>query len=228
MRNSNHQRLIVISLLTAALLSSFSAVAAPDDHRPSSRHVKTQQVQTKRWLDNAHNHARYYPTTGLRVPALPARTPPLHWKGSNYWFVSGVWYGASPTGYVVVRPPYGVMVHDLPAFRTVVLIGGLTYLYLNGVYYLERPSVGYEVVPSPVSSIGTTSGATGRLYVYPARGQSAETQATDEYECHRWAVMQSGFDPMPAATGQSTDDTHRGDYVRAQTACLEGRGYTVR
>jgi hypothetical protein len=30
------------------------------------------------------------------------------------------------------------------------------------------------------------------------------------------------------ATGQSTDVAHRADYVRAQTACLEGRGYTVR
>ena len=30
-----------------------------------------------------------------------------------------------------------------------------------------------------------------------------QQQASDEYECHRWAVTQSGFDPSGAATGQA-------------------------
>ncbi len=58
--------------------------------------------------------------------------------------------------------------------------------------------------------------------------QSAETQASDEYECHRWAVSQTGFDPSAQATGQVVTTAPRNDYARAQTACLEGRGYTVR
>lgn len=33
------------------------------------------------------------------------------------------------------------------------------------------------------------------LYVYPAKGQSDEQLAKDRYECHRWAVQESGFDP---------------------------------
>lgn len=32
-------------------------------------------------------------------------------------------------------------------------------------------------------------------YVYPAKGQSPEQQKKDEYECHTWAVKQTGFDP---------------------------------
>jgi len=32
-------------------------------------------------------------------------------------------------------------------------------------------------------------------YVYPAKGQSAEQQQKDQYECHQWAVQQTGFDP---------------------------------
>jgi len=32
-------------------------------------------------------------------------------------------------------------------------------------------------------------------YVYPAKGQSAEQQEKDQYECHQWAVQQTGFDP---------------------------------
>jgi hypothetical protein len=40
-----------------------------------------------------------------------------------------------------------------------------------------------------------------RVYFYPAAGQNVEQQDRDRYECHIWAVKQSGFDPsmpMPA------------------------------
>jgi hypothetical protein len=198
--------------------------ARPD----GDRRAIVPRPPTNRWLDNGHGHSRYYPRSGIRVPSLPGHAPPIVWRGSNYWFWSGVWYAPGPSGYVVVRPPYGVIVADLPPFRTLVTIGGITYLYLNGVYYRERIEGGYEVVPTPVAALGTASGSPARLYVYPAQGQSAEQQATDEYECHSWAVSQTGFDPTPAATGQGSDMTRRADYARAQTACLEGRGYTVR
>lgn len=39
--------------------------------------------------------------------------------------------------------------------------------------------------------IGVASGQ----YVYPAKGQSAEQQKQDDYECHNWAVGQTGVDP---------------------------------
>lgn len=32
-------------------------------------------------------------------------------------------------------------------------------------------------------------------YVYPAKGQTPEQQQKDQYECHQWAVQQTGFDP---------------------------------
>ena len=35
-------------------------------------------------------------------------------------------------------------------------------------------------------------------YVYPQKGQSADQQKKDEYECHGWAVKQTGFDPTAA------------------------------
>jgi hypothetical protein len=37
-----------------------------------------------------------------------------------------------------------------------------------------------------------------RVYVYPAAGQSAGKLDQDRYECHIWAVRQSGFDPSVA------------------------------
>jgi hypothetical protein len=47
--------------------------------------------------------------------------------------------------------------------------------------------------------------------IYPAKGQSQAQQDRDRYECHSWAVKQTGFDPsrppqtaMPAAPKPNT------------------------
>jgi len=48
-----------------------------------------------------------------------------------------------------------------------------------------------------------------KLYVYPAKGQSHQQQKVDEFECYKWAMEQSGIDPLnppkveaaPAQTG---------------------------
>jgi hypothetical protein len=150
------------------------------------------------------------------------------WYGARYGYWNGVWYQPWGGAYVVARPPVGIVVAGLPAFATAVTIGGIGYYYANGVYYREGDA-GYEVVPSPgevVSTVGNRP--TQRTFVYPKLGQSADKQASDEYECHRWAVDQTGFDPSAAAAGHSTGPVQRTDYSRAQVACLEGRGYTVR
>jgi hypothetical protein len=34
-----------------------------------------------------------------------------------------------------------------------------------------------------------------QVYVFPARGQSADRMGQDRYECYLWAVKQTGFDP---------------------------------
>jgi hypothetical protein len=89
----------------------------------------------------------------------------------------------------------------------------------------ERPPVYYQPAPS------ITPSATEKIFVYPRQGQSEELQAKDRYECHSWAVSQTHFDPtqqpdvnMPEAQRNQI----RADYQRAQGACLDGRGYTVK
>lgn len=45
------------------------------------------------------------------------------------------------------------------------------------------------------------------LYIYPQKGQSAEQQGRDRYECHGWAAQQTGFDPtrqQAGATGSAS------------------------
>lgn len=184
-----------------------------------------------RWYDGAHGHNHYYPAPGTVYRAPPSHSRWVVWGGVNYRYLDGIWWGPGARGYVVVRPPYGVVVSDLPTFATVITIAGIAYLYANGVYYREHPGGGYEVAAPPVPEGNPVASGPDRMYVYPRNGQSAQQQASDEYECHRWAVSQTNFDPTALATGNTvstTDAARRSDYQRARTACLEGRGYTVR
>ena len=188
------------------------------------------QVGPGRWWDGAHGHGRAYPAPGWGVRTLPPYARHVPWRGVNYGYYGGVWYAPGAYGYVVARPPFGIVVYDLPVWRTLVMAGGLGYYYANGAYYRERVEGGYEVVPAPVATGGDAGVApSSRVFVYPRNAQTAEQQASDEYDCHRWAVAQSAFDPTERATGQASADlSGRDDYQRARAACLEGRGYTVR
>ena len=38
----------------------------------------------------------------------------------------------------------------------------------------------------------------GGAFAYPNAGQSEQQQSKDRYECHQWAVSQTGFDPTTA------------------------------
>lgn len=189
---------------------------------------RAESRRDDRWFDGAYGHNHRYPPPG-RVVVLPPRPPPaVWWGGVSYRFWDGIWATPGARGWVTVRPPIGIVVDLLPDWRTAIVIGGLSYWYVNGVYYRKYSGGGYEVVAPPVAP--ADAAPPERSFVYPRQGQSAEQQASDEYECHRWAATQSGFDPSGVATGQTqtVSTTGRSDYQRARTACLEGRGYTVR
>jgi hypothetical protein len=63
-----------------------------------------------------------------------------------------------------------------------------------------------------------------QLYAYPNKGQTATQSTFDRIECERWGSEQTGYRP-----GQSVEDAKRkADYTRAVSACLEGRGYSVK
>jgi len=54
------------------------------------------------------------------------------------------------------------------------------------------------------------SAAAAAQYVYPAKGQSAQQQKSDESACHTWAIQQTGYDPAkppPPAAGPATTAT---------------------
>jgi hypothetical protein len=46
-----------------------------------------------------------------------------------------------------------------------------------------------------LSFIGFNAFANSETYIYPNKGQNAQQQSQDRYQCHVWAANQSGFDP---------------------------------
>ena len=61
-----------------------------------------------------------------------------------------------------------------------------------------KPSMTLRV--ALIATVLVTSPAWAQdLFVYPSQGQSQEQQSRDRYECHIWAVQQTGFDPTQAA-----------------------------
>ena len=180
-------------------------------------------------IDHRHGHERAYADHGVVVDALPHDAVVIHHGTNQYWFHGGVWYRPDHGQYVVIAPPIGVFVPVLPPFYTTLMLGGVPYYYANDTYYVWRAQEHqYEVVdpPQDVESATVTPAPAQNMFVYPNRGQSAEQEAKDRYECHRWAVDQTGFDPT-TATGD-VDAAKRDDYQRATTACLAARDYTVR
>lgn len=185
---------------------------------------------------NWHNqYARHYPPPGHVVPALPRGYHAAHHHHDRYYYGGGVWYRPYGSYYRVIAPPIGIAVSFLPDFYTTLWFGGVPYYYANSVYYARRvDGPGYVVTEPPGGDPERIeppeSAASEDFFVYPREGQDADVQARDRYECHRWAVEQTGFDPSQPEGGVSASDNavRRNEYFRAITACLDARGYTVR
>jgi hypothetical protein len=190
-------------------------------------------VAAEQFHDTRYHMDHYYPARGASVRALPPGRVAVYDHFHNpYYFQGGVWYRPYGGTFVVIAPPIGVFVPVLPAYYTTVWVGGYPYYYANDAYYTWDTQQGeYEVVAPPTGADNAATEpppAQSELYSYPRNGQSPEQQEQDRYECHRWAVEQSGFDPTQAAGGQPPDPGKRPAYQHAMTSCLEGRGYTVK
>jgi len=60
------------------------------------------------------------------------------------------------------------------------------------------------------------------LYIYPAKGQSAEQQDKDKFECYNWAKNDTGFDPMALPTTSSAPPSGQKKSGGAVTGALGG------
>ena len=173
----------------AVLLLACTALGAQAQH-----HAAGQRSGGLRWHDGGPGSTR-----NVVHPGWAVHRPPPRWHG-----------------HAVVRPRYGVVIAQPPLFHSLVTVGAIGSPYANGVYYREDAGGGFEVVPPPVD--GSSAAAVvaqqcdsrppdSKPDVHPARAQSGAQQASDEHQCHVWAMSQTGFDPIAAATGQRTS-TH--------------------
>jgi hypothetical protein len=91
----------------------------------------------------------------------------------------------------------------------------------------QLPASAAPPTGSPQPPTVSTSQAVPKVFIYPKTGQSGDQQARDRYECYQFGIAQTGFDPMRSG-GSAPRAEQQADYERAQAACLEGRGYSVR
>jgi hypothetical protein len=179
-------------------------------------------------------------TLALAVPAFAQHVGGAVARGGGY---RGGYYGGYRGGYFGYRGWYGgyypwgwgwaglgvgLYFATLPYYYSTYWYGGIPYYYADNTYFQWSPAAGQYVTVAPPAGAPDQPGgqAPSELMVYPKNGQSQKQQSTDRYECHRWAVSQLGYDPTSAGGGTVRRDPT--DYNRAQTACLEGRGYSVR
>lgn len=171
-------------------------------------------------FDGRYHHDRFYPSVGYAVGGLPGGSLSVSFNGGHYFFRSGVWFRPVGPRYVVVSPPLGVLVPVLPPLYSTVWVAGTPYYYANGVYYRAVPNEGYEVTRLPPPEVATpvpqpSPPVLPEPVVYPREQQSPLQTQADRQACNQWASQQ------PGASEPSV-------FQRAQAACLDGRGYTVR
>jgi len=166
---------------------------------------------------------------GYVIDRFPDRNYRVPYRGQDYFYSGGYWYRPQGPRYVVVTPPYGIRVHYLPDYAREVWVGGALFFLAAGAYYTyESSSQQYVVVQPPVAVPAPPPAPQGNGYdvvAYPANGQSPAQVQQDGYDCYRWAVQQSGFDPQQVT--YAPDPAVVQTYRQAQGNCLSSRGYQV-
>jgi hypothetical protein len=70
------------------------------------------------YRDSRHYHDRDYPARGEYIERLPSGYRIVVYGNSRYYFHGGVWYLSQGPGFVVVAPPFGMVVPFLPPYYT--------------------------------------------------------------------------------------------------------------
>ncbi len=232
MRINRFVSVFLLSVVTLSCTVSLAQANPGHGQRHQDRRAARQHREPGYVLDNRHHHNRYYPPRGMAYKSIPRQHYVIPYRNSRYYFSGGIWYQPFRDHFSIITPPIGIVVPVLPPFYTTVWVGGLPYYYADGVYYRWRPEERAYIVtnPPPESEVVEPSTLPEQLFAYPQKGQSEEQEADDRYECHRWAVEQTGFDPTQPGGNVPPEQNgaKRADYKRAMKSCLEAHGYSVR
>jgi hypothetical protein len=186
-----------VFLLLAALVVAAPAYAQRHEHERAPFHTPHMV------FDDRFHHNHYYPVPGYSMSVLPAGHLVINYHGGRYFYHSGVWFQPTGPGFVVVRPPRGVLVPVLPPAYTTVWVGNAPYYYANDVYYTQAPggyvvadppmgaaAVPAEQAPPPQAAAPAPGGAPSGTWYYC---DSSKTYYPYAAEC------KEGWRPVPAA-----------------------------
>jgi hypothetical protein len=141
-------------------------------------------------------------------------------RGYGYGWGRGYGWGGYGWGGYGWGWPGAFFLATLPLYYSTLWWDGVPYYYADDNYYTwDGTAGGYTAVQPPpeVVNQARTIQQTTELFVYPKNSQTPDQVERDKQECRTWAASQAA-----AASGNP------GDNLRAQTACLEARGYSVR
>ena len=162
------------------------------------------------------------------------------WRGGGYggyggWGHGGWGHGGwGRGGWGAGWLGYGLLFSALPYAYSTLWWDGVPYYYADDNYYQWNDSVGeYETVqpPAGLAAQAPAEPPSTQLFAYPKNAQSSEQQAKDKQQCATWATTQTDSQantPNSTASPSAEAWSQREKYLRAEAACLEGRGYSVR
>ena len=184
----------------------------------------------QRWAGRPSGHGNGWgPGPQYRPGNVVERFPGQHWqvpyRGQNYYFSGGYWYRPQGPRYIVVQPPYGLRVGFLPDYAREVWFGSTLMFLAAGAYYAYQPATRDYIVVQPPTVYQQPASNNYEMVAYPMNGQSPAQIGQDRYDCYRWAVEQSGFDPAKATYAPAAQVVQA--YRQAQGSCLSSRGYQV-
>jgi hypothetical protein len=82
-------------------------------------------------------------------------------------------------------------------FKTVIrIIIPVIFLGIGHLVYAQQPVPTTQVLPDTSKMTYNQISQQMKLYVFPSKGQSQQQQKKDEFECYKWAMEQSGTDPL--------------------------------
>ena len=109
------------------------------------------------WGRDEYRHGHYrrfehvhhpYPQYGRAIAVFPTKYFTIVIGGSRFYYCDGIFYHRNRHNYVVVAPPRGAIVVEIPVGCERVVMNGVEYYRDDNIYY-RRTFNGYEVVSPP-------------------------------------------------------------------------------
>ena len=217
----------LISIIAAMLLGIFASATASAGGYHGGGGWHGGGWHGTGWHGGFHSggpHVHFGIGIGVGPPFWPWYYPGPYYYPPPVYYSPPVYYAPPPAVYYNNSPV--VVTPSAPSYATPPLAAPGT----PGNPVVELPPNGNAPMPSAAQQAqqpnAMAQAAPTQLFMYPRQNQDAQLQARDRDECYRWALDQLGYDQSKSPAGLSAGQS--ADYYRAMTACLDGRGYSVR